>query len=430
MGRNARPAASRARTGLLAAAALFLSPLAARAADIPETGLLTGYADLDLAAADGPRSWLDHGGTGKGRFGNPDGGALRLRPYLTEAGIVVQPDFGWALSGLISVVAQHGQDKTVDISEAYLRWRPLPLGPVRVATRVGIFYPPVSLEHAGGEWPVVETVTPSAINSWIGEEVKVGGIETTLSTMIGEHRLSLTAAAFGLNDTAGTLLTFRGWALHDEKATLFSYQPLPVMNDFMRFKQARATRPMLDLDHHVGWYAKFGWAPPGPFEIQYFHYDNRADPQAVRDGQWGWHTRFDHLGATLDLDERTRLAAQAINGTTVMGFPGPGGVRWTDMRYRSAFVLGTRRFARGSASARIEAFSTRNHGSRVLSDDDETGWAATAATRWPLTRHASLLAEALHIASRREARLREGMSPRQNENILRLTLRLRATTAG
>jgi hypothetical protein len=430
MGRKTPSAASSGRIGLLAAAATLLSPLSVEAADPAETGLLTGYANFDLAAADGPRAWLDDGGTGKARFGNPKGDALRVRPYVTEAGLVLQPEFGWALSGLVSVIAQHGQDKTIDLSEGYLRWRPLPLGTVRVAVRAGIFYPPVSLEHGGGEWPVVETVTPSAINSWIGEEVKVGGVETSFSTMIGEHRLSVTGAGFGLNDTAGTLLTFRGWALHDEKATLFSYQPLPVMNAFIRLKQARQTRPMIDLDHHLGWYAKFAWAPPGPFEIQYFHYDNRASPQSVSVGQWGWRTRFDHLGATLDLDDRTRLTAQAIDGTTVMGYPRPGGARWVNMRYRSAFLLGTRRLSKGSVSGRIEAFSTRNHGSAVGPTDNETGWAATAAARWPLIPHATLLAEALHIDSRRDANLREGAAPRQNQNILRLTLRLRAATGG
>jgi len=435
MGRNTSLAMSLGRIGLLAVATALLSATSAHAADPAETGLLTAYANLDLATADGPRAWLDDrsglGGTGKGRFGNPDGDGLRVRPYVSEAGLVVQPDFGWSLSGLVSVIAQHGQDKAVDVSEAYLRWRPLPFGPVRTNVRAGVFYPPISLEHRGGEWPVVETITPSAINSWIGEEVKVGGIEVNLSTMIGEHRLSLTAAGFELNDTAGTLLTFRGWALHDEKATLFGYQPLPAMAPAIRGVQARETRPMIDLDHHIGWYAKLSWAPPGPFQIQYFHYDNRGDPQTLDAGlQWGWRTRFDHLGATLDLDDKTRLTAQAIDGTTIMGFRGAGGRRWINMRYRSAFLLGTRQLAQGSVSGRIEAFSTRNHGSRVVSDDDETGWAATAATRWPLVRHASVLAEALHIDSRRDARLREGVVPHQCQNILRLTLRLRGGTAG
>lgn len=394
---------------------------------MPETGLLTGYANVDLVAAEGPRAWLDEGGTGKSRFGNPNGDSLHARPYLTEAGLVLRPHFGWALGGLVSVVVQHRQDKPLDVSEAFLTYRPLPLAGIRLNFRAGLFWPPVSLEHGGGEWPVRETITPSAINSWIGEEVKVGGVEGTFATIVGAHRLSLTAAAFGLNDTAGTLLTFRGWALHDEKATLLSYQPLPFMNAFMRRAQARQTRPILDLDHHAGWYAKFGWAPPGPLAIEYFHYDNRADPQAVDAGkQWGWRTRFDTLGAILDIDSRTRLTAQALGGTTIMGKPRAGGRRWVDMRYRSAFLLASRRAGRGSVSGRIEAFDTHNRGSVVLSDDDEHGWAATLASRWPLLRYATLLGEGLHIDSKRPARQREGVSPRQRQDILRVTLRLRA----
>ena len=434
MGRSSSFFLSSRRAGLLVGGSLLLSATSVHAADMPQTGLLTAYANLDLVAADGPRAWLDRGGPGKARFGNPKNDALRLRPYGTEAGIVLQPDFGWSLSGLVSAVAQHGQDKAIDLNEAYLRWRPLPIGGVRPTVRAGIFWPSISLEHGGGEWAVTETVTPSAINSWIGEEVKVGGIEAGLNTMIGAHHLSLTMAAFGLNDTAGTLLTFRGWALHDEKATLFSYQPLPVMNAFMRNAQARETRPMIDLDHHIGWYAKLGWAPPGPFELQYFHYDNRADPQSFDAGlQWGWRTRFDHLGAILDLGARTRLTAQAIDGTTLMGFH-KNGARWVDMHFRSAFLLATRQVAigtgTGSVSARIEGFGTHNHGGVVLADDDESGWAATAATRWPLRSYASLFAEALHIDSRRDARLREGIAPRQHQTILRLTLRLRGVVGG
>jgi hypothetical protein len=203
----------------------------------------------------------------------------------------------------------------------------------------------------------------------------------------------------------------------------------------MREVQAGETRSMIDLDHHIGWYAKLSWAPPGPFELQYFHYDNRGDPEAWNEYlQWAWRTRFDHLGAILDVDSKTRLTAQAITGTTIMGYLEDEGRRWIDMRYRSAFLLATRQVAMGpvtgSISGRVELFDTRNRGSDVVSDDDETGWAATAAARWPLRRYAVLFAEAVHIDSRREARLRDGVDPRQHENILRLTLRLRGVTGG
>lgn len=414
--------------GLLVAALLVTFTAPARAAESAETGLLTAYANVDLAGADGPRSWLD-GGTGKGRFGHGDGTDFRVHPSITEAGIALQPHFTWSLSALVSAVAQHRPGKQIDLSEAYLRYRPLPFGAAHLTVRAGLFWPPVSLEHAGGEWPVVETVTPSAINSWIGDEVKVGGIEGSVTTLIGAHRLSLTVAGFGLNDTSGTLLTFRGWALHDEKATAFALQPLPTLNAFMQFAQAPKTRPVIELDNRPGWYAKLAWAPPGPFQIEYLHYDNRGDPEAVNATlQWGWRTTFDDVGAILDVDGKTRLTAQAMRGKTVMGYP-ENGVRWVYMNFRSAFLLATRQVdwagRAGSVSARFEAFDTRNAGSEVGPDDDEKGWAATAATRWPIGRHAALFAEAVHIDSRRDARLRDGIAPRQRENIVRLTLRLR-----
>ena len=385
------------------------------------------YGDVRLVAANGEQGWLD-GGFGKGRIGNSNtDGGLRVRPYLAEAGLVYQPHFTWSLGGTIAVIAQNGQEQPFGLSEAFLTYRPLPVGDTRLSVRAGLMWPALSLEHSGPEWAVTNTITPSAINSWIGEEVKVTGLELNATRMFGAHRITLTAAVFGGDDTAGTLLTFRGWALHDVKATAFSHLPLPPMNAFMRNAQAPTTRSVIELDGTPGFYTKVSWAPPGPFEVQYFHYDNMADPQKVNaTRQWGWRTRFDHIGAILDLGERTRLIGQALTGTTVMGFPRNGPERWVDMRYRSAFVMATRKIDAIAVSARIEAFDTRNHGSVVLPFDDETGWSADAAVRWPLASFATLLGEALYIDSRRDSRARVGEDARQHQTILQLSLHLRA----
>jgi hypothetical protein len=398
---------------------------AEEAAPTAPTNLIV-YGDLRLAAADGERSWLD-GGFGKGRYGNGNGDSLRVRPHLAEAGVVWQPHLSWALTGTIAAVYQEGQQHPIDLSEAFLAVRPLPLDGTRISIRAGLFWPPVSLEHSGPEWAVTNSITPSAINSWIGEEVKLAGVEFNATRMLGSHRLTLTLATFGGNETSGTLLTFRGWALHDEKATAFGLQPLPRLNGFMTGAQGARTRPLVEIDDKIGFYVKLGWAPPGPFEIQYFHYDNLGDPQELGGNkQWGWRTRFDHLGAILDLGPSTRLIGQALTGTTLMGYPRGGPQRWVNTRYRSAFLMATRTIGPGTLSARIETFDTRNHGSVVLAEDDETGWSANAAIRWPLASFATLLGEALHIDSRRRSRLRDAVAPRQRQTILQLSLRLRA----
>ena len=69
-----------------------------------------------------------------------------------------------------------------------------------------------------------------------------------LHAALGEHQLAATGGAFGYNDTSGTLLSFRGWALHDLKATAFGHIPLPTLSFFMTGPQAPKTRSLLEID--------------------------------------------------------------------------------------------------------------------------------------------------------------------------------------
>ena len=178
---------------------------------------------------------------------------------------------------------------------------------------------------------------------------------------------------FGLNDTSGTLLAFRGWALHDEKATAFSLQPLPPLDAFMLYAQAPRTRPALEIDDRPGFYAKLGWSGPA-LRVSAFYYDNRGDPEAVNaDLQWGWRTRFGQVAVQLKPDARTTLTSQAMTGTTLMGYPNPTRI-WVDTQFRSAFLLATRRLGDASSvSARAEVFGTRGRGSVLGAETDEDG---------------------------------------------------------
>ena len=414
-----------ARAGLLASIAFGASMARAEPADFFSRETVAATADLRLVAADGERSWLDDS-FGKARWSGASDGDLRVRPEFGEATFAWMPRFDWQMSGTIVAIAQNGQQHDVDLSEAFLTFRAPNGGGVRTTARFGLFWPPVSLEHGGTEWRVNDTITPSAIGSWIGEEVKVTGAEFTVALPSGGGRVTLTAAAFGLNDTAGTLMAFRGWALHDEKAVAFGKQPLPPLNKFIVNVQPRYTRPVIGISDTVGYYGKLTWAPAAPFRIEAFYYDNRADPQAVNlSKEWGWRTRFITLGGVARLGAVT-LRAQGLTGSTYMGYrmPGPTGVaRWVDTDYRSAYVMATRETGWGSFSGRIEAFGTRNHGSQVISVDDEDGWAATLAARRQIGDHFSLLAEFQRIDSDKGARARAGVDPKQRQNVAQLALR-------
>ena len=394
----------------------------------PETLLVTG--DVRLILIDGERSWAN-GGFGKLRFGGRNASSDgRLRAALGSANLVWQPKLGWALSAIVVGSLQQRERLEAGLSEAYLSFRPLRSGRVKLSARAGLMWPPVSLEHGGPEWAVRDTITPSAINSWIGEEVKFVGAEGTASVALGGGSLGLTGAVVDVDDTAGALIAYRGWALHDLKALAWRKVPLPELGAGIEPYQPYYTHPLKEMDggflKRPGWYARAVWQLAAPVRMEAIHYDNGGDPNAANAyNEWGWRTRFNNVGLTASLGPATELRAQAMAGHTLMGFL-EGDRRLVDTRFRSAFALVTQRFGeRASLSLRGEGFSTRNHGSEVDSADDEHGWAITAAAKRKLGSHLTAFVELLHVDSRREARARDGLASHQRQTQLQGSLRVR-----
>src|SRR4051794_13488805 len=227
------------------AIAFLCAPTSAAAGpDLFSADTLEVSGDLRLVAVNGERSWVD-GGLGKFRSGSDSD--LRVRPQLGNLNLIWQPQLGWSLSATVVGSLQGGERTEAGLSQAYLSFKPMRGSKVAFSARAGLMFPPVSLEHEGADWHVKDSITPSAINSWIGEEVRPLAIEGTLAASLGEHKLRATAAIFAANDTAGTLLTFRGWALHDRMTLAWRRQPLPPLDDVIGSYQARFTHPLLDV---------------------------------------------------------------------------------------------------------------------------------------------------------------------------------------
>ncbi len=402
---------------LALALAQVLTPAHARAqADLFSAKTLSGVLDLRLAAADGERAWIDRG-FGKARFG---GGSAALS--LGEAALAWTPRLSSAVGAVVTLEAQEGLRRTADIGEAYVTYRS-GQGPVQVTARAGLYYPTVSLEHDGYLWTVPDTITPSAINSWVAEEVKVGGAEVTLRGSLGGRSMAATAGAFGYGDTAGTLLSFRGWALHDLKSAAHSVLPLPPLSPYMRYRQAPHTTSVVEIDHRFGGYGRLEWKPTDRLTLDLFAYDNRSDLVGVRDLEWAWETRFANLGARLELDDRTRLKAQALVGETLMGYRDEGRL-WVDAGFASAYVLATRDIGPGAATGRVDYFTVSDRSLKAVDNNAEAGWAATAAYRWDVSPRANIVFEALHVDSDRPARALARVAARQRQTVLQTALRL------
>lgn len=412
--------------GCTALASLCLFALAsapARAADVdflsPDT--VTASADVRLGGADGERSWT-RGGYGKLRYGD------ELGPRLGNADLVWQPKFGWSVSATVTASAVGGPQSEIGITEGFVTVRPGRVGSARVWGRIGFVWAPVSLEHAGADWHVADTITPSAINSWIGEEVRPLATELNGELPLGTGRIVATVALFTANDTAGTLLAVRGWALHDRKTMLGHAQPLPPLGEDFGYVQPRFTHPTIYLGQgfarRPGYYLKLAWAPAAPFRIEAFHYANRADPEDVNAQlEWGWNTRFDQIAGEIRLTPATTFKVQALSGLSRMGYADASGRRWVDSRFRSAFGLWTQHFAHGGLALRGEAFATTQRGTLLEAENGEHGWAATLAAHRDITPALSAWIEALHVTSRREALSAAGLDPKQEQNQLQFVLR-------
>ena len=168
--------------------------------DLISPNTFSGLVDARLVSAGSETSFVD-GGWGKSRFGKARDGAR-----LAEAALTWNPQFTGNVSAVVSGEHQDGQRRWFDVGEAYLRYRSNPQGALRIAARAGVFYPDISLEHDGLDWSVPDTITPSAINSWVGEEVKVEGAEATLRGVLFGQDLALTVAGFVGDDLRAACL--------------------------------------------------------------------------------------------------------------------------------------------------------------------------------------------------------------------------------
>ncbi|MBW8881103.1 MAG: hypothetical protein JF615_06670 [Asticcacaulis sp.] len=229
----------------------------------PET--ITGWVDLRLDHTDGEASWLD-GGFGKLRTGGTSDGAR-----LAQAALLWSPRLSDNVTGHVLVQDVPDAHHPFGVSEAYLKWKPVPTSPTRFGLRLGRMFPPVSLEHDGPGWTTTRTLTPSAINSWVGEELLVDGLEANVQRSFGDQGVAGTFGLYRSADTAGTILAFRGWALHDIASSGNTALPLPAGNgtgySAVFLKQAPYSKPAAEVDGRMGYYGRIDWHPPAPVAL-------------------------------------------------------------------------------------------------------------------------------------------------------------------
>ena len=383
-----------------------------------------GVVDLRVGAGDGPESWVN-GGFGKTRFGGA-GSGVAARTTVAALDLVWKPELTENLSLVIDGIAQPHAHRGFDLAEAYALYRPLPTSELRVQARAGLLYVPISMEHddAPGEpWTVNNTITPSAINSWVGEELKVLGGEMRIAHPVGDARFAATVGVFGSNDTAGTLLSLRGWGFDDVVATAGARYALPRLNRFAARVQAPDTVPVVGLTRRAGWYGRWDLAFSNAVALNAEWYDNNGDRRSAHKLQWSWDTKFLNVGATAPLPAGATLSAQLMSGRTAMGYP-RGATWWFDVYFQSAYAAVSRKFGADTVTLRVDTFRTRNRPLPVGEDYSENGSAELLCWKHPVNASSTLLVEGLSTQWRRPSLSAFLMDPHQSQNLMQVAWRV------
>jgi hypothetical protein len=369
--------------------------------------------DTRLVASDGQRSFLD-GGLGALRYGEDRSGIQLGRARFA---------LGQALGDILllrldaSYWGEHDKHP-LGLTEGYLELRPYPHAGLRARIKAGAFFAPISLENTAPGWDSPYTLSSSAIDSWIAEELRTIGLETRLDWLgrrLGhDFDLSLVGAAFGWNEPAGAELASHGFAIDDQQTTLLGRvgEPGPLPGDGLE--------EFHEIDRRVGTYVGAEAQYLDRVTLRALHYDNHADPAAYDAAldEHAWATRFDSVAARAQFEGDWTLIAHWLEGETSVA-PAGGDLEW---HFRARYLLGSKRLGKHTLSVRYDLFSVE--GEPPISFGNQSGHAVTLAYLYEPTEHWRLTLEGVRVRSAESNRaLLLAESPFATENMVQLAVR-------
>ncbi|RYY02002.1 MAG: hypothetical protein EOO53_14795 [Gammaproteobacteria bacterium] len=364
---------------------------------------ISGMIDVRLVSADDTPTW-PYEGLGKQRFDSEHDGIK-----LGQAVVDIKGNLTDTITGKLSFNGYDDRSGFADITEAYLQWKPLPFETYQIKVKLGAFYPAISLENNGVGWTNLWMLSTSAINTWVGEELRTIGSEFSwkLPGQLNNspHDFELTYALFTANDPATSLIAWRGWSVGDRITGLTERLPLPYMPDVygpnsIFNSQESYEKAFVEIDHHYGYQIGANYGYNNWISVRAFHYDNRGNPTGMHDGQWSWLTTFDHLSLKIDFENNFSLLAQAMRGNTRWGIPGYG----VNASYDSWYLLGSQSIGAHRFSVRYDKFNMRDKDHMLGDDNSEDGHSIAATWLFTINNENQVGLEYLKILSTRSGR--------------------------
>lgn len=321
--------------------------------------------DLDgrLVRVNGLQPFID-GGLGSTRYGGDESGARigRIRFAVTQS-------LGELWSVHLDASSWGDHDKIpAGLTEAYLQLRPYPFDGLRLRVKTGAFYAPISLENRTSGWESPYTLSYSAIDSWLGEEVRTIGTEAQLEwlgTRAGHYvDAGLTAGVFGWDEGAGAALANGGFTLTDRQTVLGGRVGKPGVAPLF------ASEPFHETDGRAGAYAGLEVRYLDRVVARLLRYDNNADSTS-RDSvthMLAWNTSFEAAGLRVEGENGWTAIFQWLDGQTHVSPPGSDERRWP---FRASYLLLSKRFGSHTLSARYDRFEVEGSESE---EGDDDGW--------------------------------------------------------
>ncbi len=281
------------------------------------------------------------------------------------------------------------------LTEAYLAYDHSFSESSSARARFGLLIPPVSFEHPNTAWTTEYTVTPSAINTWIGEEIRPTGLELTWRKKMGTSEVSAMVAPFSENDASGTLLAFRGWTMHD----LLVRRGLRMRHvDHAVGPPSRSSNALVETDGRLGAYGQLAWKNSGTMEFRLYGYENNGNEETMNvNGDHAWNTDFLVASAKVEPFSGFTFITQALKGKTAVR---PATPQVIDTHYYSYYALASYLCGKERFSLRYDQFRVID---RVFPADEENqkGHALTAAYMHRFNAAHTAGIEWLHVKSQR-----------------------------
>ncbi len=383
--------------------------------------------DTRFVVSDLTTSWLDRS-LGKTRYGGDNqerSEIVRLSQASFLLSLALNNEFSAQVHLNVDADSSDVQKPSwVELIEGNVSYRHVFSPRYRSRIRAGFFFPAISLENTSSAWTTPYTITTSAINTWIGEEIRLTGVEANLVYSWNLNEVAITASFFGNNDPAGTLLAWRGWALHDRQSGLSDRLPLPPIPTLdlggLFPQQADYDQPFSEVDGRVGIYGAAS-LKNRHLELDTTFYNNRGNQNDFNGSQYAWNTRFWNFGFNLPLPMNIEILSQYMTGRSKMGVG-----NMVNIDFDAFYVLATKPFGRNRITVRFDQFRVVDNDQYQMEDNNnEEGTAWTLAYMFSIAEKHRLAFEFLRIDSDRLQRATLGLPVHLVESQFQTSLRLR-----